>query len=457
MTPSQTIQTEPGLLCRKVGKPDQDSKQGTDAKDSSIFEDDSSNIEDCICEEHEETDISTVIDEDSHLDYDADVDVTDNTTDNTAADYHDEMPEDIHELNSQGCKNRLSMVKETISKSWMLFGIEFAPIILPLERRLQTLAVFVWIWSIIFLGAVSTFVLLYMVAWTRFWWVALAYFTWMIVDRKTAEHGGRSDRIKTWVRGWSLWKHYVNYFPIRLIKTADLDPSCNYMFGSHPHGILSSGAFGSLATDGANADKIFSGFKVNVHTLALNFWFPINREWILALGGVNASKESISHLLSKPGGQISVIVVGGAAESMYTSPNQISLVLTKRKGFIKIALKHGAQLVPTFSFGEAHVYTVLDTPEGSWIRTLQEKFRHVVGFAPVLFFGRGVFNYNLGIIPHRRPITVVTGAPINIKKTTNPTVEEIERVHAEYTAALVELYNKYNPVYGDQKIKLNII
>jgi len=57
MTPSQTIQTEPGLLCRKVGKPDQDLKQGTDAKDSSIFEEDSSNIEDSICEEQEETDI----------------------------------------------------------------------------------------------------------------------------------------------------------------------------------------------------------------------------------------------------------------------------------------------------------------------------------------------------------------------------------------------------------------
>jgi len=349
------------------------------------------------------------------------------------------------------------MVKETISKSWKLFGLEFAPIILPLERRLQTLAVFVWIWSIIFLGALSTILLVYMVLYTNYWWLAVAYFTWMIVDRKAAEQGGRSDRIKTWVRGWSLWKHYANYFPIRLVKTVDLDPKFNYLFGSHPHGILSSGAFGSLATDGANADKIFEGFKVNVHTLALNFWFPINREWILGLGGVNASRESISYLLSKPGGHISVIVVGGAAESMYTSHSQISLVLKKRKGFIKMALKHGAQLVPTFSFGEADVYSVLDLPEGSWIKALQEKFRHVVGFAPVLFFGRGVFNYNLGMIPHRRPITVVTGAPISIKKTPNPSVEEVEAVHAEYMEGLVDLYNKYNPVYGDERIKLNII
>lgn len=27
-----------------------------------------------------------------------------------------------------------------------------------------------------------------------------------------------------------------DYFPIALVKTADLDPSKNYVFGYHPHG-----------------------------------------------------------------------------------------------------------------------------------------------------------------------------------------------------------------------------
>ena len=35
-----------------------------------------------------------------------------------------------------------------------------------------------------------------------------------------------------------------------------------------------------------------------------------------------------------------------------------------------------------------------------------------IGFMPVLFFGRGIFQYNLGIVPYRKAITVVVGKPI---------------------------------------------
>jgi len=358
-------------------------------------------------------------------------------------------------------KERLSRMsaemKTTYSKSWKLLGVEFAPIILPIERRLQTLSVFVWIWMILFLGLVSTGCFLYMLVYTRLWWVSLAYFTWMLVDRKTSERGGRSGLIRKLTRNSSLWKHYVNYFPIRLVKTSELDPDKNYILGSHPHGLLASGCFGAFATEGADVSKVFPGLEVHVHTLAVNFWFPLNREWILGLGAASASRESISYLQSKKGGQASVIVIGGAAESIYTSQYEISLVLKKRKGFIKMALKHGSQLVPTFSFGEAHVYNILPTPIGSWIRNLQEYVRHVVGIAPVIFFGRGMFQYNMGMIPHRKPIHVVVGTPIHVTKTENPTVEEVEELHRQYMDALVDLYNKYNCIYGDENIKLKLI
>ena len=86
-----------------------------------------------------------------------------------------------------------------------------------------------------------------------------------------------------------------------------------------------------------------------------------------------------------------------------------------RKGFIKIALQHGAQLVPTFSFGEAYIYNIRSTQPGTWIHTLQEKFKNIIGFAPVLFMGRGLFQYSFGLIPHRKPVNIVVGEPIQVE------------------------------------------
>ena len=46
-----------------------------------------------------------------------------------------------------------------------------------------------------------------------------------------------------------IYRYFADYFPAKLVKTADLDPSKTYLFGSHPHGILCFGAFIAFATD----------------------------------------------------------------------------------------------------------------------------------------------------------------------------------------------------------------
>ena len=38
-----------------------------------------------------------------------------------------------------------------------------------------------------------------------------------------------------------------------------------------------------------------------------------------------------------------------------------------------------------------------------------------------------------------------------------PTSEDIFALRKKYTLALFELYNKYNPIYGDPKIKLKLV
>ena len=104
-----------------------------------------------------------------------------------------------------------------------------------------------------------------------------------------------------------------------------------------------------------------------------------------------------------------MIIIGGAREVYCQDENSIELVLKNRKGFVKKALKHGTDLVPTFSFGEASIYSnMVSNPKGSFIRSLQETILDKIGFPfPIFFIGRGVFQYSFGILPKRHPITVV--------------------------------------------------
>ena len=61
---------------------------------------------------------------------------------------------------------------------------------------------------------------------------------------------------------------------------------------------------------------------------------------------------------------------------------------------------------------------------------------------------------SFGLVPHRYPITVVTGSPIRVDKVDNPTREEIGELHQTYVDSLKKLYEDYNPIYGDPKVNL---
>ena len=75
-------------------------------------------------------------------------------------------------------------------------------------------------------------------------------------------------------------------------------------------------------------------------------------------GVASVSKPACANILSKGPGTAVAIVIGGAAESLSAHPGTFDLTLKKRYGFVKMAIKEGADLVPVFSFGENDVSVV---------------------------------------------------------------------------------------------------
>ncbi|KAB0349756.1 hypothetical protein FD754_014613 [Muntiacus muntjak] len=276
---------------------------------------------------------------------------------------------------------------------------------------------------------------------TRFWIFSILYAIWWYVDRAKPWQGCRQSDV---LRHWVIWRYMKDYFPISLVKTAELDPSRNYLAGYHPHGIRVIGAFTNLCTEGTGFSSVFPGIHSHLMMLNLWFWVPVFRDYIMSVGLVSADKESAAHILSgKRGGNLLSIVVGGVKEALNARPGAYKLVLRNRKGFIRLALMHGAALVPIFSFGEDDIYYRVENSPGSWLRWFQDQlYKTTSGLIP-LFYDRGVFQYNFSLMPYRRPITTVVGKPIEVQKTLHPSQEEVDRLHQSYMKELENLFKAH--------------
>lgn len=123
--------------------------------------------------------------------------------------------------------------------------------------------------------------------------IVLSYGSWMYFDRYTPVRGGRTSN---YLRQSSIWTLVSNYFPINLVKTADIEPDRNYIFGCHPHGRLTIGAINFL-TEATHFSTLFPSIRPHLMTLPLNFLVPFFRELHLNLG-IDQIRSLLSNVLS---------------------------------------------------------------------------------------------------------------------------------------------------------------
>lgn len=317
--------------------------------------------------------------------------------------------------------------------------VRFAPLYVPYERRLQTAAV-VFMLSVfpLIVFCVST-ACLHPVSRALF----IAYCLWTVtLDRKTPWRGGR---VMPCFRRLPVWGHVVRYFPTQMHVTEPLDPQKQYVLALHPHGVVSLGVITSLIMEALRPGEKLGGINYRVGTVSFNTAAPIWREVLMAMGFVNAARPSLDYCLEH--GMSVALVPGGAIESLYARPGHADLVLEKRKGFIKLAMAHGAPLVPCWIFGENELWDQVSNPEGSLVRRAQETILRLTGFTLPLPLGRGIFNYSFGILPRRVPLNVVVGAPLPVPKIAAPSPLQVDEVHARYLTAIRALYESNLPKF----------
>lgn len=336
--------------------------------------------------------------------------------------------------------------------------IRWAPFNVPAERRLQTLAVLM---HCLCIGAlVSVF---FALCANPFAWPLLLVYLMHLLTSTAATDGSLRYRSE-WFRSSYVWDLFAGYFPARLHKTHDLPPTRKYIFGYHPHGIISHGAWAAFATEALGFAEKFPGITNSLLTLDSNFRIPFYRDYVLAMGVRSVSKDSIANILSRGGknnegmGRAVTIVIGGARESLEAQPGQMRLILKERKGFIKLAVRTGADLVPVLAFGENEIYDQLRPKEHPLVHKIQMFVLKVWKFTLPFLHGRGIFNYDVGLMPYRQPLNVVVGAPIKVQQYKRIDDQEIDRLHDLYVEELMKLWNRYKDEFlPDRKEELEIL
>ncbi|KAI9800615.1 MAG: diacylglycerol O-acyltransferase 1 [Piccolia ochrophora] len=374
------------------------------------------------------------------------------TSTKAPADYDESLRQGEKENPNRKQRRSDSLVSgRQAGQGWDRSAIRWAPLNVPLKRRLQTLVVLIHTLSI----ALSLSLFFFLCAIPIFWPLLLPYTIYCLLS--PAGTSGTLTRRSHVLRSLPIWSLFASYFPARLHRSEPLPATRKYVFGYHPHGIISHGAFAAFATEALGFSQLFPGITNSLLTLDANFRIPLYRDYALGMGLASVSRESCENLLSKGGangegmGRAITIVVGGARESLDARPRTLRLVLKRRKGFVKLAIRTGADLVPVLAFGENELYDQVSASTHPGVHRVQLLVKNLLGFTVPLFHARGVFNYDTGMLPYRRPLHVVVGRPIKVERVPKPDEAYVDLIHGKYVSELERLWDEWKGSFATDR------
>ncbi|KAK4876556.1 hypothetical protein RN001_009062 [Aquatica leii] len=298
---------------------------------------------------------------------------------------------------------------------------------------------------------IPNLIIIYTLCYTNYWYLPLLYLVWIFtIDRNTCETGSR--------RSFWLRKHFpLPKFPALFDSSSsyELNPNKNYLFCCFPHGIIPFHYLAIFGLDAGGFNKVFPNHRFYATSLHNSFFIPLFRELLLAFNISSVSEKSLNYLLNdSSGGKAVCLVVGGSDEVTLACEKDYHIVLKKRKGFVRVALKNGSPLVPVFSFG---INGVFKYPQNQYIRRFQKWIRSFTKLNIIFFYGQGIFQDWFGFIPIIKSLTTIAGEPIDVIKKENPTIEDIEELHQQFTNAIIKLFNDHKHKYLPNSENIQLI
>jgi len=263
----------------------------------------------------------------------------------------------------------------------------------------------------------------------------------------------RRARGRPWV--WFIHLGFWKWFlpGNELIYSEALDPKRLAIVCAFPHGILSY-CHASLLTDGMGwfSKKVHDTDKRDIGASVV-FKIPIMREISLWLALVDAGKRTCIDILQS--GKSLYVVPGGEMEQMLTIEGRHRVYLNSRKGFVRLAVEFGADLVPNYAFGETDLYSV-----SSFLLPLRLWICRKFYIALPIFYSKR-WGIPIPFLRHKNVrYCLCVGKPIQVKKVSpnDPQFNEyIDTVHEEFKQGLKSLFEEKKKECGYPDAVLEII
>ncbi|KAI9030583.1 pyridoxal phosphate-dependent transferase [Hyaloraphidium curvatum] len=271
----------------------------------------------------------------------------------------------------------------------------------------------------------------------------------------TAPLEGKRAWLQPRIRAWPLTRRIVRRLGGEVVldagwKSYAAQPGERYLFCTHPHGAFGNGTWAALMLTESFAEafpelvSVEKGYcRLRGTTVTAQFALPFVREMVLAGGVMSASPKAMETWLKggdKGESRAMYLVPGGAAEQAYVGSNR--LVLHRRKGLVRMAMRTGAKLVPVWIFGENELYP--PPPRGMLWDAFSGFCKKWLGWMPV----PGTPPFLLLPRVPQKGLKAVVGTPIAVPRGAEGDPAVVDKWLAVYIAALRSLWERHRGQYG---------
>lgn len=316
----------------------------------------------------------------------------------------------------------------------------------------------------------------------------------MFGSEKTAEGGSWRKFSEVYFIPSAVMRRYLQLDFGELPKefvAAEARENSQFIFACFPHGCNSDYRIVMDAIIRQVAPNLVERDNMRYLAASVLFQIPIVRELTLWTGCIDASRNVADKALSQK--KSLGIQVGGEAEQISTTYGKERVYLSKRKGFVKLAMRKGVPVVPVYVFGcndsyyTYHATTTTGNHKFDW-SFYKLRYKLMKNFGVCIMVHTGLWGSWMCPLPKKT--TIVFGKPIRFQpkgKTTTatatntssaegssdgdtpresegndesegfePTAEELDEAHALFVKELTALFNAHKERlgYGDRTLEV---